>query len=96
MPKTAPAAGIAHGALTLPSVVVDSYNLEIEDGDGFIGDRASNSAFRGILDGWRERVAEAAGEDPFGEIETKDIPKKLLDKLLLEGCLLYTSDAADE
>ncbi len=85
MSKTAPAAGIAHGALTLPSVVVDSYNLEIEDGDGFIGDRASNSAFRGILDGWRERVAEAAGEDPFGEIETKDIPKKLLDKLLLEG-----------
>jgi hypothetical protein len=86
MPKTAPpATGIVHGATTLPSVVVDSYNLEIEDGDGFVGDRASNSAFRGILDGWRERVAEAAGEDPFGEVETRDIPKKLLDKLLLEG-----------
>jgi len=38
-----PSAGTlpAHGARTLPSVDVDSYNLEIEDDEGFIGDKAN-------------------------------------------------------
>ena len=35
-----------HGARILPSVEVDSYNLEIEDDEGFIGDKASKVAFR--------------------------------------------------
>lgn len=30
-----------HGAAILPSVTVDSYNLEIEDEDGFVGDKAT-------------------------------------------------------
>ena len=30
-----------HGAKVLPSVEVDSYNLEIKDDEGFLGDRAS-------------------------------------------------------
>ena len=27
-----------HGAAVLPSVKVDSYNLEVEDEEGFVGD----------------------------------------------------------
>ena len=34
----------------LPSVVEDSYNLEIENGDGFVGDAANKGAFWGMLD----------------------------------------------
>ena len=47
--------GIAgHGASRLPSVDVDSFNIELKDEDGFLGDRASKTAFRKILDGWRK------------------------------------------
>src|SRR5450756_2735662 len=43
--------GIArHGASRLPSVEVDSFNIELKDDDGFLGDRASKGAFRKILD----------------------------------------------
>ena len=35
--------GIArHGATRLPSVEVDSFNIELKDGDGFLGHRASD------------------------------------------------------
>ena len=36
----------AHGASRLPSVDVDSYNIELRDEDGFVGDRANKRAFR--------------------------------------------------
>ena len=36
----------AHGALHLPSVDVDSYNVELKDDEGFIGDRASKEMRR--------------------------------------------------
>src|SRR5205823_14563818 len=41
---TIPALG-KHGATTLPAVDVDSYNLELKDDEGFLGDRASRQAF---------------------------------------------------
>ena len=37
---TAPAIG-KHGATRLPAVEVDSYNIELKDDEGFLGDRAS-------------------------------------------------------
>ena len=43
----------AHGATRLPSVDVDSYNVELKDDEGFIGDRASKGAYRAIMDNWR-------------------------------------------
>ena len=43
-----------HGAARLPSVEVDSYNIELKDDEGFLGDRASKGAFQAILDGWRK------------------------------------------
>ena len=54
-----------HAELVLPSVTVDTYNEELRDEDGFVGDRASGRAFRAILDDWRERIAQN-GEDPLG------------------------------
>ncbi len=34
--------GIAHhGAARLPSVDIDSFNIELKDDEGFLGDRAS-------------------------------------------------------
>jgi predicted NBD/HSP70 family sugar kinase len=73
-----------HGAAVLPSVHVDSYNLEVEDEDGFIGDKASKGAFREILDKWRKPLREL-GEDPLGDKPTEEISKKKLDALLSEG-----------
>ncbi len=74
----------AHGAMRLPSVVIDSYNIELKDEGGFLGDRASKGAFREILHKWR-RVLKKAGDDPFGDAPTEEITKKTLDTLLVEG-----------
>lgn len=74
----------AHGSASLPSVEVDSYNLEIRDEGGFVGDRASNSAFKEILDKWREPLRKL-GADPLGDAPTEDVGKKKLDQLLADG-----------
>ena len=59
--------GIArHGATRLPSVDVDSFNIELKDDDGFLGDRASKGAFRKILDTLRKPLKKN-GDDPLGE-----------------------------
>src|SRR5204863_6984562 len=55
----------AHGATRLPSVEVDSYNLELKDDEGFLGDRASKGAFRKLIENWRKPLRKA-GSDPFG------------------------------
>jgi predicted NBD/HSP70 family sugar kinase len=85
MPNSAPVASpIRHAPLQLPAVAIDSYNVELRDKEGFLGDRASNRAFRAILEDWRERLREQ-GEDPVGDEPSHSISKKKLDKLLLEG-----------
>lgn len=76
--------GFAHGALTLPDVSITSYNLELRDEEGFVGDRASGRAFRAILDELRAKVGEVA-DDPFGETPSRDLKKKNLDRVLAEG-----------
>jgi predicted NBD/HSP70 family sugar kinase len=72
---------ITHGGANLPSVTIDGYNLELKDKDGFIGDRASKSAFQAKLDDWRKRI-QKGGEDPLGDVATKDLSKKQIDALL--------------
>ncbi|MCZ7594105.1 MAG: ROK family protein [Hyphomicrobium sp.] len=74
----------AHGATRLPSVEVDSYNLEIKDSDGFVGDKASRGAFHAMLEKWREPLRKL-GADPLGEKSSEQLSKKQLDKLLTEG-----------
>jgi hypothetical protein len=72
---------IQHGWHVLPHVVVDAYNEELKDEDGFLGDRASKGAFRDILDKWRKSVA-VKGEDPFDDTPTYELTKSQLDKYL--------------
>src|SRR5919108_6385651 len=73
-----------HGATRLPSVEVDSYNVEIKDDEGFLGDRASKGAFREIIENWRKPLRKA-GDDPFGDKTSEDLTKKELDDLLSKG-----------
>ena len=75
--------GIArHGATRLPSVDVDSFNIELKDDEGFLGDRASKGAFREILDAMRKPLKKS-GDDPLGKKSTDDIPKGDLDAVLV-------------
>ena len=73
-----------HGAGQLTAVHLDTYNAELRDDDGFIGDRASGRAFRVILEDGRERVRQA-DDDPIGRISSTDISKKKLDRLIVDG-----------
>ena len=74
--------GIArHGGTRLPSVDVDSFNVELKDDDGFLGDRASKGAFRRILDGLRKLKDE--GDDPLGEKDSHALGKSELDEALV-------------
>lgn len=73
-----------HGAAQLPRVVVDSYNLEIEDNKGFVGDKASKGAFSRMLDDIRQTLRKS-GDDPFGDAPSESLGKKKLDAALREG-----------
>ena len=73
-----------HGATQHATVYIDAYNSELRDAEGFLGDRASNGAFRSILDDWRERIGEL-GKDPLGKQPTAELSKKKLDRILVEG-----------
>jgi hypothetical protein len=75
--------GIArHGATRLPSVDVDSFNIELKDDDGFLGDRASKGAFRKILDTLRKPLKQN-GDDPLGKKASAEIGKSELDEALV-------------
>lgn len=78
------AAVAAHGASRLPSVEVGSYNVELKDDEGFLGDRASRGAFRDIIENWRKPLRKA-GDDPFGDTPSEELNKKTLDDLLSKG-----------
>ncbi|MBV9626599.1 MAG: ROK family protein [Xanthobacteraceae bacterium] len=82
--QTALPAVAAHGAHRLPSVHVDSYNLEIKDNQGFVGDRASKGAFRKVIDEIRKSVRKA-GDDPLGDEESYELTKADFDNLLTRG-----------
>ncbi|MBN8972855.1 MAG: ROK family protein, partial [Rhizobiales bacterium] len=70
-----------HGAARLQSVDIDSYNIELKDDDGFLGDRASKGAFQQMLDDWRKPLKKN-GDDPLGKKPTDDLSKTTLDEAL--------------
>ncbi len=80
---TIPALG-KHGAARLPAVDVDSYNLELKDDEGFLGDRASRKAFHSILENWRKPLRKL-GADPFGDTPSGDLSRSKLDEMLKEA-----------
>ncbi len=71
-----------HGVTRLPSVDGDSYNIELKDDEGVLGDRASKSAFRKILDTLRQPLKKN-GEDPLGSKSAEAIGKNALDQALM-------------
>jgi predicted NBD/HSP70 family sugar kinase len=75
---------LSHGARRLPGVEVVSYNVELKDENGFVGDRASKGAFRRFIDEWRKPLRRI-GQDPFGNEQSAKIAKKTLDDLLAKG-----------
>jgi hypothetical protein len=74
-----------HGALRLPGLSIDSYNLAIRepDGEGFVGDRASQTAFRALLDHGRKHRRTC--RDPFGRKKSIEIDKKTIDLVMVGG-----------
>jgi hypothetical protein len=71
-----------HGASRLPWVEIDSFNLELKDEVGFLGNRASKAAFRKTLEEWRKPL-RMSGDDPFGKEISENISKKELDATLV-------------
>jgi hypothetical protein len=72
-----------HGARELPLVTVEGYSLQLRDKDGFIGDGASQTAFRELLQQARkDRPKE--GPDPFGRRHSRSFAKKELDAILAD------------
>ena len=51
-----------HGLRELPGVQVDGYSLQLRDKDGFVGDQASQTAFRELLERWHKRRMELQNE----------------------------------
>ncbi len=82
MSDTATRSTIArHGATQLPGVLVDSYNLEIKEDEGFLGDRANKGAFRELVENWRKPLRKD-GNDPLGKEASAELSKKALDDTL--------------
>jgi hypothetical protein len=72
---------VTHGSASLPSVTLDSFNLELKDEDGFVGDHASKGAFDEFLAGWRDRLRKL-GDDPLGDAK---LSRRELEKALKDG-----------
>jgi hypothetical protein len=70
-----------HGLRELPKLQVDGYSLQLRDNEGFVGDQASQTAFRVLLERWR-RKHRSDGTDPLGLRHSRDMSKKELDRLL--------------
>ena len=71
-----------HGVMQLPLLKIESYSLELRDRDGFVGDQASQTAFRELLDHWRKRLRTRRGKDPLGRVPSDQIAKSDLDKII--------------
>ncbi|MDH5833469.1 ROK family protein [Luteimonas kalidii] len=74
-----------HNAVQLPGLRIDHYNLRLRDpdGEGFVGDRASQTAFRTLLD--TARRDHLSGEDPFGKTPSSELGKQKVDLVLVGG-----------
>ncbi|SFM53120.1 ROK family protein [Variovorax sp. OV329] len=71
-----------HGVMVLPKIKIESYSLELRDQHGFVGDQASQTAFRELLERWRKRLKNRHGKDPLGKVPSKHIAKSELDEAM--------------
>lgn len=89
------AAALRHGALNLPSVHVDGYSLMVRGPTGFVGDAASQTAFRKLLQAWRKRHRRRNRADPLRGKDSKRIAKRELDEVLRAPVASAASDMLD-
>jgi predicted NBD/HSP70 family sugar kinase len=82
--KTKDRKRVTHASVNLPAVTVESTNLLIRDGEGFIGDRANSRAFLEMLDGVRARMCRT-GDDPLGKKPSADLGRTKIGRLLVKG-----------
>ena len=94
MTEPVPATAGLHGTRNMPSVIIESYNLEVRDDEGFIGDRASQTAFRKLLDVWRKRKRRN-GVDPMGNARSADLSKSEIDQMLQMKDATEATDAVE-
>ena len=73
-----------HGLGELPSVSVDSYNLDVRHDGEILNNRLRKAAFFEGLDSLRMALMES-GKDPLGKTSSRDIGRKRLQKLLQTG-----------
>ena len=71
----------SHGALTLPTARVDSYNLDITYEGQRLAAHTNKRALKAAVERWR-RTARLSGDDPFGKRHSMKIAKKELDAAL--------------
>ena len=49
---------------------------QLRDKDGFVGDQASQTAFRELLERWRRRHRKKGGKDPLGAKHSRDLSQE--------------------
>ncbi|KAF1045212.1 ROK family protein [Xylophilus sp.] len=86
-PPSRPAPGCdgPHAPADTPATRVRGYGLTLQVNGNFLGDLASQTAFRGYLDAWRRLYRDMGADDPFDRRKTtRELSKRRLDELLEE------------
>lgn len=73
-----------HGSRWLPGLSITGYSLVLNDAEGLVGDRASQTAFRDILARWHYALARE-GEGALGDVDVESMSKQDLDDLAAHG-----------
>lgn len=81
-----------HGAGRLAAVHIVTYNAELRDEEGLIGEGASGRAFRAILEDGRERVRQI-DDDPLGDIASTDIRPSCRGSAKHPSCAMWSTGA---
>lgn len=73
----------AHGLRELGALSVRGYSLQLREKGGFVGDQASQTAFRKLLDRWRRRGKKHGGRThPLGAVPSAELSKGEIDRAL--------------
>ncbi|MCS0494010.1 ROK family protein [Ancylobacter sp. MQZ15Z-1] len=92
--KETPPDVAAHGGTTLTAVTVDSFNAQLRDENGFIGDSVRRAAFFEIFDRWRalgDRKLSVLGDTPTAELSKSQIDEALADGRPHEQALIHSA-----
>lgn len=68
--------GLAHGAAHLPAVDVLSYNVELKDDEGFVGDRASKGAVKEFIENWRKPLRKILAKTRLETFPQVRLPRR--------------------